>query len=478
MTSHGEDMSDEARRLLVLGALDLLSERPEAEFDALTSLAAQILGAPIAAITLIDADRQHVMSRSGFEGGDMPRKDSFCTHAIRERGLMIVPDTHMDPRFVDNPLVTGDPNARFYAGAPIRARVGEAEAAIGALCVVDRQPRSLTPEQQEALTRLAKLAEALIDARAAAREALALAQRTHDQAVVLRRQERIFQHAERIAMIGAWRYDHVAGELDWSDGVRRIHEVRLGYQPRLDDALTFYPSQSRTIIEQNFTHCVETGEPFDVETDFVTATGKHRRVRSMGEAERIDGETVAVIGVFQDVTARHQLEQELRRSAHVDALTGIANRAAFNHQLEVAFGRAARTGSALSLVLIDLDGFKTINDTYGHMVGDDVLRGYGARLRSEWLADSFPARLGGDEFALVLEGAATRDTPARVARLLALLSRPIPCGDRLLKVTGTIGWAAYAPDMVSVRDLIHTADTALYEAKRERRGSAREAGRA
>lgn len=471
-------MDADSRRLAVLRSLGLLDGDSWEQFDELTPLAAKLTGMPIAAVTLIEADRLRVVAGFGIDSGEVQREHSFCDVLIRERDMLIVSDTAGDSRFAEHPLVKGEPQVRFYAGAPIMARAGSDFVPVGAICVMDHQPRQIDATQCEALRRMARVAGALMDARAEAREALRLAEQTHRQTVELTRQERTFRQAERLAMIGSWRFDIVAQSLEWSVGVRRVHEVDLDFMPTLENALHFYPPHARKIVSDAIGTTLETGTPFDLETDLETAHGRRIRVRSLGEVERENGVIVAVNGVFQDVTDRYLMEEDLRRSAHIDALTGIANRAAFDHRLAQGFQHARQFGTPLSLILIDLDGFKVVNDTYGHMVGDDVLRAYGARLRSDWLSDAFVARLGGDEFALILEGPATGAIPARIIRLLGMLGRSIPNGDRLLHVPGTIGWASCTPEMETVRDLIHAADTALYTAKRNGRGTAQSAHQA
>ncbi|KAK0330702.1 hypothetical protein LTR94_031813, partial [Friedmanniomyces endolithicus] len=150
----------------------------------------------------------------------------------------------------------------------------------------------------------------------------------------------------------------------------------------------------------------------------------------MGEAEIVDGRVTGVIGVFQDVTVRHELETRLRRLASTDALTGLANRASFDATLEQAMALAhGKDGVALMLVLIDLDGFKAINDTLGHDAGDEVLRMTGAALSQPWLRGSLAARIGGDEFVVVLDGLRARHDAERVAlRLLEALAHPYVIG--------------------------------------------------
>ena len=139
---------NEAQRLNALYACRILDTLPETEFDEVTLLAAQICGVPIAAVSLIDRDRQWFKSILGLEATETPRDMAFCAHTILQPDLMLVPDAERDPRFSKNPLVTGGPGIKFYAGMPLVTSDG---LALGSLCVIDRKPRQLTPDQQTAL---------------------------------------------------------------------------------------------------------------------------------------------------------------------------------------------------------------------------------------------------------------------------------------------------------------------------------------
>ena len=143
--------SAERVRLAALRAYRILDTEPERSFDDLVMLAAQICGTPIAAISLVDADRQWFKSRLGLTATETPRDIAFCAHAIKQKETFEVPDALADERFRDNPLVAGEPGIRFYTGAPLITADGHA---LGALCVVDRRPRTLTTEQKEALEAL------------------------------------------------------------------------------------------------------------------------------------------------------------------------------------------------------------------------------------------------------------------------------------------------------------------------------------
>src|SRR3989442_5885860 len=144
---------NEQKRLQVLWQYAVLDTVPEEVFDDLTELAAGICEAPIALITLVDEDRQWFKSKVGISVSETSRDISFCGHAIAQTELFIVPDATKDKRFANNPLVTSDPQIRFYAGAPLITPDGHA---LGTLCVIDKVPRELRPEQKSALRVLAR----------------------------------------------------------------------------------------------------------------------------------------------------------------------------------------------------------------------------------------------------------------------------------------------------------------------------------
>jgi PAS domain S-box-containing protein len=151
--------ADEAQRLARLRALTVLDSAPEPLFDSFARLAAQIAGTPIALVSLIDEQRQWFKANLGLPGVQQtPRDMAFCAHAILSHDMMEVPNAQLDPRFADNPLVTGEPGIRFYAGTPLTLPSGER---LGTLCVIDRAPRQLSAAQR---TQLAELAQGVVQA--------------------------------------------------------------------------------------------------------------------------------------------------------------------------------------------------------------------------------------------------------------------------------------------------------------------------
>ncbi|MEW6635419.1 MAG: EAL domain-containing protein [Actinomycetota bacterium] len=161
---------------------------------------------------------------------------------------------------------------------------------------------------------------------------------------------------------------------------------------------------------------------------------------------------------------RKRAEQRMAYLAQYDHLTGLANRALFQDRLEQALARAGRSSGRVALMFVDLDRFKVINDTFGHMGGDELLREVAARIRGRLRESDTVARLGGDEFAIILENLAEAHDAAQVARdLLEIISEPVSVGGHEVSMTASIGIAVHPPS--GLEDILMDADTAMYRAK-------------
>jgi len=297
----------EEQRLKQLRELMVLDTEPEPLFDTLVGLATQVCGVPIGLVSLVDAERQWFKASIGLPGvHETPREHAFCAHAIQGDELFEVPDASADPRFKANPLVTGHPDIRFYAGVPLTLPEG---ARLGTLCVIDRQPRQLSDVQAAMLRQLAQAAtQALVMRRDLLRRALEVRsqyERTLDeQASLLRR-------TGRLAGVGGWELDLRTQQLRWTEATRRIHEVAPDFEPTLGTALAFYAPEARPVIEQAVSEGVAHGTPWDLELPLVTASGRSIWVRAVGEVEFDNGRAVRLVGAFQDITERRQLLAQL-----------------------------------------------------------------------------------------------------------------------------------------------------------------------
>lgn len=148
--------SNEAARIALLRSLNILDTAPDERFDRLTRLAKRVFGVPIATVSLVDSDRQWFKSCIGLSVSETPRDISFCGHTILDDDLLVIEDALTDPRFFDDPLVTGDLKVRFYAGCPLTLHQG---LRIGALCIVDTEPRTLAAAERDVLRDLGRIAE-------------------------------------------------------------------------------------------------------------------------------------------------------------------------------------------------------------------------------------------------------------------------------------------------------------------------------
>ena len=321
MGADGE--TKEAARLRAVDRYDILDTSPEEGFDRITRIASRLLGTPIALVSVIDERRQWFKSRVGFDMPETPRSAAFCDHAIRSPDVMVVPDATTDDRFRANPMVTGEPHIRFYAGAPLRTGDGHN---LGTLCVIDRNAREFSADQKRLLQDLANL---VMD------------------------------------------------------------------------------------------------------------------------------------------------KMELRLLAGTDPLTGAFNRRRFMAALEQEWSRVKRYRRALAVLLLDIDHFKKVNDTWGHGVGDEALRRLAEACHASLRSHDIFARIGGEEFGVLLPEVSELHAVAVAERLRQRLADlEIAADGQIIRITVSVGIAhvdGAEGDVPPAAKLIEAADDALYEAKSEGR---------
>ena len=284
----GPPYPGEEWRLEALRKYTLLDALPEKALDDLTRLAAAICGAPMAVISLVDADRQQFISRVGVALAETPREISFCTHALHVPELLIVPDAAQDERFAKSPLVTGEMGVRFYAGARLLTPDG---APLGTLCIFDRVPRELQPHQQEALKILSREVMSQLELR---RHALALAaseerlrmvtENARVGLVIVDRERRYVYANSTYAEILGMQSEPIVGRRV-PDLLGSVYEEQI--RPRLDRAF----AGERVAYEL----CRQRG---DREVFYAVRC----------EPMRVDGEVPQVVVVITDLTERKQAE--------------------------------------------------------------------------------------------------------------------------------------------------------------------------
>lgn len=626
---------DDALRAELLRVLGLLDTPGEPAFDRIARIAARIAGTPIALVSFLDLDRQWFKARVGLEAQQTPREAAFCAHAIHGRQAFVVPDATRDNRFADNPLVTGEPNIRFYAGVPVRTSGG---VALGTLCVIDTVPRALDAGQLDVLADLAAMVDEEI-ARAEhaaslrqlseltlahARDSESRFRATFEQAAVgialVGLDGRWLRVNERLAAIVGYeppdlarmtfqdithpedlqadlslvqqlldgqaqhyqmekRYLRRDGSVVWINltvalvrdtqgapdyfisvvedidsrkraeaslhGLRQDLERRVTERTRelqltndmlglavrrreaTESALRASEAELRAVLEHandayisideggvilEWNHQAQAmfgwtrEEAVGRRLDETIIPAAHReghrrglaRFLSTGESRVLNRRTELVASTrhgrllpieltmhvlptdrgrvfcafLHDISERKAMQEELQSQAHQDELTGLPNRRAFLLQLHLSIAQADRTGAHLALLFVDLDGFKAINDTWGHETGDDVLRQFAARLRGCVRQTDVVAPLAGDEFIVLapLTGGDSPDASRLVSKLEAAGALPFAVSGRTLQAGASVGLQIYTPGSGHTpADVVALADQAMYASKRERR---------
>nr|WP_321986345.1 diguanylate cyclase [uncultured Lichenicoccus sp.] len=290
--------------------------------------------------------------------------------------------------------------------------------------------------------------------------------------------------AELIAGVGHWTVSLPDYKVTWSDEIYRIYGLSPEtYRPDVESSIGFYHPDDRRRVQAAIAQAARDGTPFDVSLRLVREDGEVRHVRSRGLAtRRPDGRPTSIFGVFVDVTEQREAEITLRRAndrldelAHIDGLTGVANRRRYDDALDREWRSALRTGRPLSVAIVDVDHFKAYNDTYGHQAGDNCLRALASVLLSVTRRPyDLLARLDGEEFVYLLpatdaEGAVAMAERAR-AEIEALMFDHSGNPDGGRRVSVSIGVATCTPDRSrparTAQTLMSSADKMLYLAKR------------
>lgn len=474
-----------------LKAYQVLDTAPEAEFDAIVELASAICKVPIALVSLLDEKRQWFKARVGLQPQETARDLAFCDHAIRQDGIMDVPDATKDKRFCDNPLVTSDPNIRFYAGAVLHTAGGQN---LGTLCVIDTVARNLTAEQKRCLEILAGQVMVQLELRRAnqvlaeryaalakAQEEIQKSSRLFEVAINAMREGFVLQDSTgkiiqcnarawqilgltedqllgRSSIDPAWKCVREDGSIFKGEHHPAMMALREGL-PQMNVPMGVHWSNGNLVwININAAPLFEAGSetPYGVLCTFSDVTEQHNNSRHIEQyLMSISENTVELEWQRQQL---QEANAKLESLAASDGLTGLLNHRSFQDILSQTLAETAPT----SLLVLDVDHFKSYNDRFGHPEGDEVLRTVASLLLEAVRPTDVVCRYGGEEFAIILRGAKLVQARIIADRVLKAL-RQYPWSYR--GITASIGIATATSTQTQKADLIRTADQALYAAK-------------
>ncbi|OBQ73412.1 diguanylate cyclase domain-containing protein [Mesorhizobium erdmanii] len=280
------------------------------------------------------------------------------------------------------------------------------------------------------------------------------------QEVSLAHSRKIFDRASAAARIGVWECSLPGEELHWTDVVYDLFDLPRGVALDRSEIVKCYPQESRMALDSLRGRAIAERSGFTLDAEITTFAGHSRWIRITASVECEADVPVRIFGMKQDITEEKILSDRMRYMAEFDAMTGLANRARF--QARLAQADASRPLGAL--LLIDLDGFKAVNDTFGHVVGDECLKAAAERLADGCGEADLVARVGGDEFAVLLGPHLDRGAVSGVAReIIERMGKPVAVRGQSLRLGASVGIAFAGPG--SPCDLFAQADTALYAAK-------------
>jgi diguanylate cyclase (GGDEF)-like protein len=299
--------------------------------------------------------------------------------------------------------------------------------------------------------------------------------------------KRRLSDAQRIGEMGDWLWDLRLDRIVMSEQAWRIfgQDAAQGAL-NLAMVLSSVHPDDRSRVHEALDRAAESGKGFALQHRLMLDGDNVRHVHQQIEvvAKDDDGRATQLVGAVHDVTQRTDAEEQIRRLAYYDTLTGLPNRLLYLQQLKAALNYAERNRQKVAVMFIDLDNFKRINDTMGHGVGDELLKVVSARLvksiraldivsrpSSQGMDSPSIARLGGDEFTVMVSDVRDTDDATAVARrLLTAMSEPVVINNNELFISGSVGVAIYPDDGIEIEELLKHADIAMYRAKEDGKG--------
>ncbi len=456
--------SNETQRLAALRALQILDTPPEERFDRITRLAKTFFDVPFTGVSLVDDDRQWFKSVQGLPVCQSSRDVSFCAHAMLAHELFIIPDTLNDARFADNPVVRDVPHIRFYAGYPLHGLDGSA---LGSFCILDRQPRELSASDQQALRDLGAWAENEINAVEISQTLVkhesearlrAIMESTSEVMLLVGRNQHLLIVNRCFTTFFGISTDEITGS--------SCHALALQLESLFTDPQRVYQLLAGTAAdaEREFTESIIQCRPQNRNLDLFSTPVYNANEEHLGR-----------LYIFRDITERTAMLETLQHQAKHDSLTDLPNRTFLEEQIEAALLAAAHWTSSTALLILDLDRFKEVNDTFGHQRGDLLLLQVSARLCQTLSAQSLPgtvARLGGDEFAVLLPMTSEEKVYVVVQAIRIAFEEPFIIADMPVQIDASIGVVFSPIHGKDAQTLLRRADVAMYTAKQTHTGYA------
>ena len=443
-------------------ATSLLDWTSQEEFKDLLKLATTICEVRDGAINLLDEKGKLFRVHMGHSTIEAPLDSWFCSHTMCQCDLFLIPDLREDQRFRDNLFVTGEPFLRFYAGYPLIAKDGDV---LGTLCIYGSTPRQLTAMQQETLGVLARQAAAHIELKRKARDLEISDSRfrafmdASPMAAFIKDEEGRMVYCNRALAdrFGAVPEDWI-GKTDFEVWPQEVAEK--------------FRRTDLPVLEQN--------RAFQFEDHTLGPDGRRVtwEVCKYPLVDASGGRSVACSAL--DVTKEREAEQEvqqvqqelqvangkLRTLSLTDALTGLMNRRALEDCLERELARCIRSQAQLCLLMLDVDHFKSFNDSFGHVCGDETLRQISALIQKWTRKGDLVARYGGEEFLAILPDTSAIEA-VQIAKRLCEAVAEAPWEHRV--ITTSIGVATLDERTLSTTSFLNEVDQALYAAKRRGR---------
>lgn len=464
---------NEHARLGAVLSYQILDSVQESDFDQLVALACQLFDVPMATVSIMDQHRQWFKAAKGLDICETAREVSFCQYAIRSQLPLLVEDTHLDPRFMHNPMVTFSPYIRAYAGIPLINGEGYV---IGTFCIMAHHPRTFTQSEQNLLKMLANQVMKLLELRREIIQRTELSDQLRRIYESQSKAQELWKQAMDAVGDGVWDCDLDSGHYFF--GPNWLKMLGYGQDELVPHFVTLYEllhDDDKPRFEQQVQAYLsgQTSE-YKIEYKIRCKDGEYKWVLSRGMVVERDSEKrpLRMIGTHTDISQSKMLEQSIWQQANFDPLTGLPNRRLFLDRLQQQINMSQREDKQFAVVFIDLDGFKAVNDAHGHLVGDQLLVAFSQRIQAFFRQSDTFARFAGDEFAMILGNMQSQaDMTAFAEKIIEAAEQPFALGQLTVQITTSIGLACYPQHGTEVDDLLRHSDTAMYAAKAQGKNS-------